>query len=509
MRRVVLRAGAWALVGSVVITLAAGCSASTRAAWPGQGPGPQIFTMKMVTDHRRLDRGVLAYSALTTLQVRQATSFEVQVTDVGRGRETSAFIRHSRGWVVDRQNVPTGGTVSVQIACGAGLTCPPRTSSARQAILRPGRSATWTWDITARSPGADQILITAVSYRADSRVVASQTSVATVTKVQSTPLYNLEAAFDARKSAVIFVVVDLLAIAAILGAVLIVRRRMLGGRLSPRLPRPWTAWLARPEKARAGRPGAAPVVPGERARLGLGVRTWLGLRGRTWLELLNRTWLGLRGRTWLGLAAIEAAVAALVIALVHGPAAKPLSFAIIAAAAAVVLLPVYFLPMFIAHARHVPDLAPVTVINVFLGWTFFGWVTALALAVRDRGPEGRSAPATPAASATPAVPAVSAESAMPAARAVPEPKTEPPAHAAYAAVPRMRPRPAEPAGAAVTLVIWQTPDNGLTCQDPGDGWVHRWTYGVSPGQDGAPRFVLTAERHGCLVPPPSLERPGR
>jgi Superinfection immunity protein len=520
MRRVVLRAGAWALVGSVVITLAAGCSAPAHMTSPGPGPGPQIFTMKMVTDHRRLDRGVLAYSALTTLQVRQATSFEVQVTDVGRGRETSAFIRQSRGWMVDRQNVPTGGTVSVQMVCGAGLTCPPRTSSARQAILRPGRSATWTWDITARSPGADQILITAVSYRGDSRVVASQTSVATVMKVRSTPLYNLEAAFDARKSAVIFVVVDLLAIAAILGAVLIVRRRMLGDRPSPRLPRPWTAWLARREKARAARPGPAPVVPGGRPRRGPRGRTWLELSRRTWLGLRDGTWLGLSGRIWLGLAAIEAAVAALVIALVHGPAAKPLSFAIIAAAAAVVLLPVYFLPVFIARARHVPDLAPVTVINVFLGWTFFGWVTALALAVRDRRPEGRSAPATSAASDAPAVPAVSALPAVPAVsavpdalavptvRAVPEPETEPPAHAAYA-VPRMRPAPGEPAGAAVTLVIWQTPDSGLTCQDPGDSWVHRWTYGVSPGQDGAPRFVLTGERHGCLVPPPPLERPGR
>jgi hypothetical protein len=138
MCRVALRAGAWTLAGTVMITLAAGCSASTQASPPGQGPGPQIFTMKMVTDHRRLDRGVLAYSALTTMQVRQAASFEVKVTDVGQGPETSAFTRQSRGWVVDRQNVPTGGTVSVQIACGAGLACVPRTSSPRQAILHLG-----------------------------------------------------------------------------------------------------------------------------------------------------------------------------------------------------------------------------------------------------------------------------------------------------------------------------------------------------------------------------------
>jgi Superinfection immunity protein len=590
MGRLVLRAGAWALAGTVVITLAAGCSASAPAPPPGQGPGRQIFTMKMVTDHRKLDRGVLAYSALTTMQAQQDVSFEVQVTDVGRARETTAFTRQSRGWVIDAQNVPTGGTVSVQIACGAGLACVPRTSSPRQAILRPGRSATWTWNITARSPGDDQVLITAVSYRGNSRVVASQTSVAAVVKVRSTLLYRLEAAFDARKSAVIFVAADLLVLAAILGAGLVVRRRMAHGRPSTRSARSWTdglAWrpkallahpgteppelggiespelgeTARPEpgetappklreaeppelngmappklreaeppelngmappKLREAEPpelngmappklrGTEPPEPGEptppglgeigppgqpgtappelrgTAQAGLGRRAWRGLRGRARLERAwpgrrGQAWLGPRARPWLGLAAIEVAVAALVITLVRYAAAKPLSFAIIAAVAAVVLLPVYFLPVFIARARRAPDLAPVTVINVFLGWTFFGWVTALALAVRDRRPE------------RPAVPGAN---------------SEPLAYAAYAAVPRMRPRPVEPAGAAVTLMIWQTPDDGLTCQDPGDSWVRRWTYGVSPGVDGAPRFVLTGEQHGCLVPP-ARERPGR
>jgi len=488
-----------------MITLAAGCSASTQASPPGQGPGPQIFTMKMVTDHRRLDRGVLAYSALTTMQVQQAASFEVKVTDVGRGPETSAFTPQSRGWMVDRQNVPTGGTVSVHIACSPGLTCVPRTSSPRQAILDPGRSATWIWNITGRSPGDNQMAITAVSYRDDSRVVASQTSVTAAVQVRSTPLYNLEAAFDARRSAVIFVAADLLALAAILAAALVVRRRMTRGRRSPRpaVARRWTARLALRRKSRPPQPATPRLGPaGARLR----GRAWRGLRG-AWRGL-RAAWPGPRGRAWLGLAAIEVAVAALVVTLVRYVAAKPLSFAIIAAAAAVVLLPVYFLPVFIARARRLPDLAPVMVINVFLGWTFFGWVAALALAVRERRPE------RPAASAAPAAPVASA---VP---AVPEPQTEPLARAAYAAVPRMRPRPVEPAppvasaqpapsaGAAVTLVIWQTPDNGLTCQDPGDSWVRRWTYGVSPGQDGAPRFVLTGERHGCLVPPPR-EQPGR
>jgi hypothetical protein len=315
MCRVGLRAAAWALAATIMITLAAGCGAPGHAAAPGQGPGPQIFTMKMVTDHRRLDRGVLAYSALTPMQARQAASLKVEVTDVGRGPETSAFIRQSRGWTVDRQNVPTSGTVRVQIICSAELTCTSRTS-ARQAILRPGRSATWTWDITARSPGDAQILITAVSYRGDSRVVASQTSVATGVKVRSTPLYNLEAAVDARKKAVLISAAALAAAVLLGGAVALDRKKGHG----------------RPASRRPGRT-AAPGTKSEPVRL-------------------------------------------------------------------------------------------------------------------------------------------------------------PP----YAVVPRMRLEPVPLTGAAVT--IWQTPDAGLTCREPGDDWVRRWTYGVSLGQDAEPRFVLTGQQHG-------------
>jgi hypothetical protein len=41
----------------------------------------------------------------------------------------------------------------------------------------------------------------------------------------------------------------------------------------------------------------------------------------------------------------------------------------------------YFLPTVIAAARNARHLGAVIVINVFLGWTFIGWVVALALAV--------------------------------------------------------------------------------------------------------------------------------
>lgn len=40
----------------------------------------------------------------------------------------------------------------------------------------------------------------------------------------------------------------------------------------------------------------------------------------------------------------------------------------------------YFLPTIIALARHARIAGAVVVVNLFLGWTFIGWVVALAMA---------------------------------------------------------------------------------------------------------------------------------
>lgn len=41
---------------------------------------------------------------------------------------------------------------------------------------------------------------------------------------------------------------------------------------------------------------------------------------------------------------------------------------------------IYILPGVIAHNRDTRNMAQVWVINIFLGWTFLGWVVALAMA---------------------------------------------------------------------------------------------------------------------------------
>lgn len=48
----------------------------------------------------------------------------------------------------------------------------------------------------------------------------------------------------------------------------------------------------------------------------------------------------------------------------------------------------YLLPTGIAAARRVPDIGAVAAVNIFLGWTFAGWVIALAMALRSARPQG-------------------------------------------------------------------------------------------------------------------------
>ena len=224
-RRPGRRAGAWVLATASLALLTAACSTAGRATPPASGPSPQLFTMKLINDHPRLDRGLLTYRQLTTLQVRQTASFDVQVTDVGRSPEHTPFGRQLRGRLAAPQDVPTGGVVSVQITCGRGLTCTPQPGPARQAIFGLGRTGTWAWDIAATSPGNSQIRLTAVRYRGNTQVVRTQTVVAVGLTVRSTPLYAVQAAVDARRGTVVTASAALLAAAGALGTMLAMRRR--------------------------------------------------------------------------------------------------------------------------------------------------------------------------------------------------------------------------------------------------------------------------------------------
>ena len=54
-----------------------------------------------------------------------------------------------------------------------------------------------------------------------------------------------------------------------------------------------------------------------------------------------------------------------------------------------ILIGLYFLPSIVAHNRGVSSVGSIVVINLFLGWTFIGWVVALAMAMRTPPPGSR------------------------------------------------------------------------------------------------------------------------
>jgi hypothetical protein len=58
------------------------------------------------------------------------------------------------------------------------------------------------------------------------------------------------------------------------------------------------------------------------------------------------------------------------------------------------LLALYGLPIIVAGMRNHPQAGPIAIINIFLGWTFIGWVIALAWSASGqngkRKPEGVS-----------------------------------------------------------------------------------------------------------------------
>ena len=63
---------------------------------------------------------------------------------------------------------------------------------------------------------------------------------------------------------------------------------------------------------------------------------------------------------------------AILVSLLAGDAATGLAVALI--------LGIYFLPDWIAQSRGHPNRGSIFILNLFLGWTFLGWVAALVWA---------------------------------------------------------------------------------------------------------------------------------
>ncbi len=48
-----------------------------------------------------------------------------------------------------------------------------------------------------------------------------------------------------------------------------------------------------------------------------------------------------------------------------------------------ITLAIYFIPVIIAYVRKHKNLLPITIMTIFTGWTFFGWLASLLWALNS------------------------------------------------------------------------------------------------------------------------------
>ena len=168
----------WFLLLFFLGAVTTGCISSsssdyaTGAARGGTGANanaaPQLtFAQALRLDAKSADRGVLAYRPLGTIKAGKTKEFFVSVTDVGRympvtGNQEVAARQTLSGFIIDPNNVPTGGLVGVQIGC-ANLSCRSSTP-ARQAVVQRNHPVYWSWEITGESAGPALITLTEDLY---------------------------------------------------------------------------------------------------------------------------------------------------------------------------------------------------------------------------------------------------------------------------------------------------------------------------------------------------------
>jgi hypothetical protein len=165
----------------------------TRPAAPVPA-GQAVFAEKLKNDQESLDRGVLAHTTIAALKPGAQTTFTVIITDTGKQPHATPLLADFPGWVLDHQDVPTGGIISVTATCDdMKLKCEPE-SPARQAVLAASYSGNWTWALTALSPGPAHITLTVTTYDQNSQTVLNEAApIEITTRVHDTTIYHIRA----------------------------------------------------------------------------------------------------------------------------------------------------------------------------------------------------------------------------------------------------------------------------------------------------------------------------
>lgn len=162
-------------------------TAKTAAA--GQSvAGQSVYAAALQNDRASLGRGVLTFTPINRLKTGTSSFFEAVVTDVGRASQYMT-VRTVNGMVVYQRDVPTGGSVGVEMVNCGGLTCKAE-SSGRQLVLKPRDAADWFWLITAGQPGPAEITLRVDTYDQGSQQVLSEEVINISGTVLATAAFN-------------------------------------------------------------------------------------------------------------------------------------------------------------------------------------------------------------------------------------------------------------------------------------------------------------------------------
>jgi hypothetical protein len=139
----------------------------------------QLRNARTAANYSALDRGILIYTPLRTLQTGAPAELDVTVIDIGRGTQLTSAPTMYNGNAVDPYDIPTSAYVIVQTICISDLICQSLTPQSGQLVDRQNEGL-WAWRLTAQNPGTALIGIMAVTYEQGSNTFLHATPLWTI-----------------------------------------------------------------------------------------------------------------------------------------------------------------------------------------------------------------------------------------------------------------------------------------------------------------------------------------
>jgi hypothetical protein len=169
------------------ITVTASAASVPPLVAPATNPGvpaapiarQQLHSARTAANYSALDRGMLIYTPLRTLQTGAPVELDVTVIDIGRGPQLTSAPTMYNGNAVDPYDIPTSAYVTVQIICTSDLICQSLTPQNGQFVDRQNEGL-WAWRLTAQNPGTALIGIMAVTYKKGSNTFLHATPLWTI-----------------------------------------------------------------------------------------------------------------------------------------------------------------------------------------------------------------------------------------------------------------------------------------------------------------------------------------